>query len=170
MSWHQTLTLVHARLAVEPSWDKKAKAPKKVWWEPGEADMNDAEVLFHSLAICVSGGRVKDYESWVTKVLAHEADAEALKSAWKPPTDDVSKPMGKISSIYLPLVNVYKKVSWLGRGRTFKAYRQEHHASSLFMPFARALGSRQDLDFDGAVPVFVNREICTRRRSYSMRI
>ena len=48
----------------------------------------------------------------------------------------------------------------LGRGRQFKACRETHHRSALFIPFERAVGNRQDLAFDGAVPVMVNRKMC----------
>ena len=47
-----------------------------------------------------------------------------------------------------------------GRGREFRAYRMKHHASALFVDFERSLGSRQDLKFDGCVPLFLNRMIC----------
>ena len=36
----------------------------------------------------------------------------------------------------------------------------KHHASALFVDFERSLGSRQDLKFDGCVPLFLNRMIC----------
>jgi hypothetical protein len=47
-----------------------------------------------------------------------------------------------------------------GRGREFKVNRIKHHASKLFIPFERALGSRQDLKFDGCVALFINRLTC----------
>eukprot|EP00966_Prymnesium_polylepis_P091996 2129654-Prymnesium_polylepis.2 len=47
-----------------------------------------------------------------------------------------------------------------GRGRTFEAWRKTNHKTALFIPFQRALGSRQDLAFDGCVALFWNRTIC----------
>ena len=46
-----------------------------------------------------------------------------------------------------------------GKGREFSAWLKKHHPSALFLPFERAHGSRQDLAFDGAVPIFMNRRI-----------
>lgn len=34
------------------------------------------------------------------------------------------------------------------------------HKSSMWIPFCRAMGSRQDLAFDGCVPLFLNRLVC----------
>lgn len=47
-----------------------------------------------------------------------------------------------------------------GRGREFEVDRKRKHQTSLFIPFERAMGSRQDLKFDGCVPLFWNRLIC----------
>ena len=46
-----------------------------------------------------------------------------------------------------------------GKGREFWAWVRKHHPSAALMPFACANGSRQDIAFDGAVPIFVNRKI-----------
>ena len=48
----------------------------------------------------------------------------------------------------------------LGRGREFEVNRKKKNQSSLFIPFQRAVGNRQDLKFDGCVPLFWNRLIC----------
>ena len=47
-----------------------------------------------------------------------------------------------------------------GRGREFTSWRKKEHRQSAFIPFARAMGSRQDLAFDGCVPLFWNRLVC----------
>ena len=47
-----------------------------------------------------------------------------------------------------------------GRGREFEVWRKRYHKDSLFIKFERALGSRQDLAFDGCVPLFWNRLVC----------
>ena len=47
-----------------------------------------------------------------------------------------------------------------GRGREFEVWRKKHHKGSLFIPFERAVGNRQDLKFDGCVSLFYNRLIC----------
>ena len=47
-----------------------------------------------------------------------------------------------------------------GRGREFSAWRKQEHAQSMFIPFERAVGSRQDLAFDGCVALFWNRMVC----------
>ena len=39
-------------------------------------------------------------------------------------------------------------------------WRKREHRTSAFIPFERALGSRQDLAFDGCVPLFYNRLVC----------
>ena len=46
-----------------------------------------------------------------------------------------------------------------GKGREFLAWSKEHFPKDMWMPMARAAGSRQDLAFDGAVPLFANRKI-----------
>ena len=46
-----------------------------------------------------------------------------------------------------------------GKGREFMAWVKKNYPATQFMPFERAEGSRQDLAFDGAVPLFVNRKI-----------
>ena len=46
-----------------------------------------------------------------------------------------------------------------GRGREFEVNRKKKRQDSLFIPFERAMGSRQDLKFDGCVPLFWNRMI-----------
>ena len=47
-----------------------------------------------------------------------------------------------------------------GRGPEFKVWRKVNHKTSFYLPFERALGNRQDLKFDGCVPLFWNRLIC----------
>ena len=46
-----------------------------------------------------------------------------------------------------------------GKQREFDVWRKKYKASVAYMPFERANGSRQDLAFDGAVPIFANRRI-----------
>lgn len=49
-----------------------------------------------------------------------------------------------------------------GKGREFEHWRHTRRPSKFFMPFERARGGRQDLAFDGAVPLFANRLLaCT---------
>ena len=47
-----------------------------------------------------------------------------------------------------------------GRGREFEAWRKQTHKDTLFIRFERAMGSRQDLAFDGCIPLFWNRLVC----------
>ena len=46
-----------------------------------------------------------------------------------------------------------------GKQREFHAWLKVHHPSTMHMHFERASGARQDIAFDGAVPIFVNRKI-----------
>ena len=46
-----------------------------------------------------------------------------------------------------------------GKQREADAWRKRYHASAAWAPFERANGSRQDLAFDGAVPIFANRKL-----------
>ena len=46
-----------------------------------------------------------------------------------------------------------------GKGREFWAWVRKHYPSVAVMNFVCANGSRQDIAFDGAVPIFVNRTI-----------
>ena len=40
--------------------EKKPKAPSHIWWEPGEADPNMAEIIFYALLVCTTHrGRVR---------------------------------------------------------------------------------------------------------------
>lgn len=48
-----------------------------------------------------------------------------------------------------------------GKGKEFEYWRRTRHPSAFFMPFERARGGRQDLAFDGAVPLFANRVLAT---------
>ena len=41
-------------------------------------------------------------------------------------------------------------------------WRKREYHTTPFLRFERALGSRQDLDFDGCVPLFWNRLTCCR--------
>jgi hypothetical protein len=47
-----------------------------------------------------------------------------------------------------------------GDGKAFTFWLQTHHGGAFFMPFERAAAGRQDLAFDGAVPVFANHVLC----------
>ena len=44
-----------------------------------------------------------------------------------------------------------------GKQREFEHWLKTHHALALFLPLERANGGRQDLAFDGAVPIYANR-------------
>ena len=44
-----------------------------------------------------------------------------------------------------------------GKQREFEHWLLTHHPSAFFMPLERANGGRQDLAFDGSVPIFANR-------------
>jgi hypothetical protein len=46
-----------------------------------------------------------------------------------------------------------------GKGREFVAWLKEHHPAEFFMPFENAHGTRQDISFDGLVPIFANRKL-----------
>jgi len=45
-------------------------------------------------------------------------------------------------------------------GREFKVFGETRYPSALILAFERALGNRQDLDFDGCIALFWNRTIC----------
>jgi len=47
-----------------------------------------------------------------------------------------------------------------GRGREFQANLRKKHASEMCLRFERAMGSRQDLAFDGCMPLYMNRLRC----------
>ena len=46
-----------------------------------------------------------------------------------------------------------------GKQREFEAWRKKKYPAAMWLPFERAAGSRQDLAFDGALPIFLNRLI-----------
>ena len=46
-----------------------------------------------------------------------------------------------------------------GKGREFVAWVKKHYTAAIWMPLERAEGSRQDLVFDGSVPIFIMRPI-----------
>ena len=46
-----------------------------------------------------------------------------------------------------------------GKGREFWAWVEKHHPSAMVLPFECTNGSRQDISFDGAVPIFANRKV-----------
>lgn len=48
-----------------------------------------------------------------------------------------------------------------GKGKDFEHWRHTSRNSAFFLPFERARGGRQDLAFDGAVPIFANRVLAT---------
>jgi hypothetical protein len=46
-----------------------------------------------------------------------------------------------------------------GKGKEFEEWRRKLHAGTMHLKLERAEGGRQDLAFDGALPLFVNRVI-----------
>ena len=46
-----------------------------------------------------------------------------------------------------------------GKGREFFAWLMKQHPTAMYVPFENAKGSRQDMAFDGALPIFANRII-----------
>ena len=46
-----------------------------------------------------------------------------------------------------------------GKGREFLAWVKAHFPKEMWIPILRAAGSRQDMSFDGAVPLFADRKI-----------
>lgn len=44
-----------------------------------------------------------------------------------------------------------------GKGRECKAWSEKEYPSDMWVPFENASGSRQDMSFDGALPIFANR-------------
>ena len=46
-----------------------------------------------------------------------------------------------------------------GRGREYKVYSSTHHSTKLLPPFARALGARMDLKFDGCIALLLHRVV-----------
>lgn len=48
-----------------------------------------------------------------------------------------------------------------GKGKEFTFWLRQYHGASFFLPFERAAGGRQDLSFDGAIPIFANFAICS---------
>ena len=46
-----------------------------------------------------------------------------------------------------------------GKGIEFEAWRKATHSCAMWVPVACASGSRQDIDFDGCVPIYANRMI-----------
>ena len=45
-----------------------------------------------------------------------------------------------------------------GAGRAFWEWARDNHPTDFLVPFERADGGRQDLDFDAAVPMYMNRQ------------
>ena len=91
--------------------EKQPRAKPKEWYEKGEADMNNSEVLFNSLLLTKSAesapnGRA-ELEKWSSAVLSEERRATELQSLWKPPND-------KRTSVdfFGPLEHVHTKRSW----------------------------------------------------------
>ena len=60
---------------------------------------------------------------------------------------------------------VYKEMNpggdyyYKGKGKEFEDWRLKNFPSSMWMRLERAGGGRQDLAFDGALPIFVDRKI-----------
>ena len=46
-----------------------------------------------------------------------------------------------------------------GKGAEFEAWRKRYHPSVMWLPFEHAGNARQDIAFDGAEPLFVNRKL-----------
>ena len=46
-----------------------------------------------------------------------------------------------------------------GKGREFEAWRKQNYPSTMWIPIEHAVGSRQEMAFDGAVPIFANRRL-----------
>lgn len=66
---------------------RQPRAADVSWFSPGEADLNDAEVLFISLMLCLRGfASERELKEWSAKVLLDEPNALDLKEKWKPAT------------------------------------------------------------------------------------
>ena len=89
---------------------------------------------------------------------------ESLKETLAASLDDFSR-FDRMSVDVNDLIRaVYKELHGggayaKGKGREFTAWVKKHFPSAPFMPFERADGSRQDIAFDGAAPIFFNRKI-----------
>ena len=85
-----------------------------------------------------------------------EASLEAFSSFERMTAD----PMALIRAVYKELhpKGDYAK----GKGRSFGDWRFAKAYHVPFMPLERAKAARQDLAFDGCVPIFVNRLVLTR--------
>ena len=46
-----------------------------------------------------------------------------------------------------------------GKGPECEAWRKKEHPSALWIPFEHAGNNRQDMDFDGAEPLFMNKPL-----------
>ena len=68
--------------------DSQALQPKKAavrWFEPGEADANNTEILFYSFVLVAANVRdVTSLEKWADAVRAQRERAEQQRAAWKP--------------------------------------------------------------------------------------
>ena len=46
-----------------------------------------------------------------------------------------------------------------GKGCEFEAWRKKHYPNALWIPVVRVEGTRQDIAFDGAMPIYMGRKI-----------
>ena len=91
--------------------EKEDRAQAKRWYQRGEAEPNDSEVLCWSLLVCGSGQSMGDLNFWARRVLRDECAATEATVQWKP-NEKVWPKANSVSSIYSPLVYAFSDVSW----------------------------------------------------------
>ena len=153
---------------------KEPRASSVVWFESGEADANDTEVLFFALLLVSLAMREKEraaLDSWAAKVLAEAAAAFQLRAQWQP-SDGWGK-TNKVSKLFDPMARAYgcqrsaeeldtigKAIqSWHGAGQFngLCASRLQNHWRGKTFGFRRS----KKLDLKSAPPRWRTWQICS---------
>ena len=67
---------------------KKPKAASVEWYDPGNSEPNEHEILFFAFLLCMDAGNVADLQAWAKKVASYSIDVELQGVQWLPPVAD----------------------------------------------------------------------------------
>ena len=81
------------------------------WFETGEVDPNDYEMLFFALLVIFSVESVAALDEWAKQVLLEKTNAEEQRAAWKAPVDGWGK-TGRASKLCDRMHDAYVNTSW----------------------------------------------------------
>ena len=82
------------------------------WFESGNAEPNEVEILFFALLLVATTTTAKELDSWARKVLLEKPEAEDRRAAWKPrERADGWTLHNRVSTLFQPMERAYRGTS-----------------------------------------------------------